>query len=345
VTASTPQTPSSGSAARSAVDAAHDRLVAIGHVDPVVALLAPDGRVVSGDPRERFEIGSVTKVFTATLLAVLADEGTVAIRDPVPRWLPEGTPTAPGVSRVTLENLASHRSGLPRLPPGALRASFRRGGTRDPYASIDEATLLASLSRTKVRGTPGETRVRYSNYGAGLLGYLLGRAAGSDYPTALTARVLQPLGMDATDFADSPLHQGRSRGKPVGPWHLSELAGAGALRSNAHDMLRWLDAVRDPPDWLARPAAEMRAPRGRMGPASVGLGWFIYGGPLGVLTHDGGTLGARSQVRLDVESGIGVVVLADARRGTAAAADGVLRTLSTGASHARSTEPGKQPRT
>ena len=316
--------------AATAVEKARSRLVAIGHVDPVVGLLTPQGTLVRGDEHERFEIGSITKVFTSTLLAVLAAEGTVALTDPVSRWLPPATPTVDSLARVTLENLASHRSGLPRLPPGALRASLRRGGTRDPYADIDEQTLLASLARTKVRGTPGQTRVRYSNYGAGLLGYLLGRAAGSDYRTALTQRLLQPLGLGATDFADEPLHQGRARGKPVGPWHLAELAGAGGLRSNAHDMLRWLGSVLDPPDWLAGPVAEMSRPRGRTGPASIGLGWFVHGADPVVLTHDGGTLGARSEVRLDTSARIGVVVLGDARRGTPAAADGVLRALGSG---------------
>ncbi|MGA7689659.1 MAG: serine hydrolase [Jiangellales bacterium] len=144
---------------------------------------------------------------SAKLLAVMAAEGTVALTDPVSRWLPPATPTVDGLARVTLENLASHLSGLPRLPPGALRASLRPGGTRDPYADMDEEPLLASLARTMVRDTPGQTRACYSNYGAGLLGYVLGRAAGSDYRTALTQRVLQPLGLGATDVADEPLHQ------------------------------------------------------------------------------------------------------------------------------------------
>jgi len=327
VTARTPAEPS-GAEATAAVEKARARLVTIGHVDPVVALVTPKGAVVRGDAYERFEIGSITKVFTSTLLAVLAGEGTVALTDPVVRWLPSATETVDGLRHVTLENLASHRSGLPRLPPGALRASLRPGGGRDPYAYMDEATLLASLSRTRVRGTPGQTRVRYSNYGMGLLGYLLGRASGSDYRTALTRRVLAPLGLEATDFADAPLHQGRARGKPVGPWHLAELAGAGGLRSNAHDLLRWLSAVLDPPHWLIAPSAQMTTPRGRVGPRLVGLGWFLDGSDPPVLTHDGGTLGTRSEVRVDTAAGVAVVVLADARRGTASAADAVLRALS-----------------
>lgn len=150
--------------------------------------------MVRGDANGRFEIGSVPKVFTSTLLAGRARRGGHrGAHRPVSRWLPPATPAMDGLAGVTLQSLASLRSGLARLPPGALRASLCPGGPRDPYADLDEETLLASLARTKVRSTPGRPRVRYSHDAAGLLGHLLGRAAGSHDRTALTQRVLQPL--------------------------------------------------------------------------------------------------------------------------------------------------------
>lgn len=309
---------------QAAVEAAQHGLIGQGHVDPVVALLTPTATHYAGEKDERFEIGSITKVFTSLLLAVLAADDAVRLDDTVARWVPDVATLAPRVGDITLASLASHRSGLPRLPPGAVRESLRPGGTRDPYARIDETALLDALARVRLRGKPGQARVRYSNLGGGLLGYLLGRADGGGYENALARHVLSPLGLSATDFSDEPLHQGRYRTKPAGPWHLAALAGAGGLRSSALDLLCWLAAELDPPAGFANAMAAMRRPRGRMGPASVGLGWFMHGDPP-VLRHDGGTLGARTEVRLDTGSRVGVVVLGDNRRGTASAADTVLR--------------------
>jgi CubicO group peptidase (beta-lactamase class C family) len=303
--------------------AVRDRLVRRGHVEPVVAVSTPQGRMCAGDPGERFEIGSVTKVFTALLLAVLAESGTVRLDDRVVGYLPAGIPAAPGVADITLEHLASHRSGLPRLPPGLWRRGWSQRAAKDPYADQDAQTLYAGLAKVRVRGTPGATRIRYSNLGAGLLGHALGRATGSGYRAALLTHVVAPLGLGATSFQDAPLHQGRTRRGPVGPWHLAELAGAGELRSTAADLLTFLEAVRDRSGPLASAIAETLRPRaaGRFG---IGLGWFLVARGE-VLMHDGGTLGARSQVRVERATGTCVVVLGDGRGGTARAAGALLR--------------------
>ena len=88
-----------------------------------------------------------------------------------------------------------------------------------------------------MRGTPGQAPVRYSNFGVGLLGMLLGRATGVGYEQALMTHVITPLGLGSTSFEDTPLHQGHHRGKPVAPWHLAAMAGAGGLRAPANDLL------------------------------------------------------------------------------------------------------------
>lgn len=270
----------------------------------------------------------MTKVFTALLLADLAQAGVVRLSDPVPAFLPPGTALAPRLDQVTLEHLACHRSGLPRLPPGMLARGLSRSGRVDPYADIDADRLVAGLARTRVRGVPGETRVRYSNYAVGLLGFLLGRATGAGYEETLSTRLLEPLGLTATSFADEPLHQGRHRRKPVTPWHLAALAGAGGLRSNADDLLTFLEIVRDAAGPLAEAITQTLEPRGTAGRLSVGLGWFLLGdGDL--ILHSGGTLGARSEVRVERHSGTAVVVLGDGRRGTGRAA-GMLLTPRSG---------------
>lgn len=312
-----PRTPSQSWPDR--VRAAHEHLVARGHVDPVVAVSTSQGRFGAGALDQRWEVGSVTKLFTALLLAQLVGEGVVGLDTRVPDLLPPGTPLAEGVAHITLENLACHRSGLPRLPPGVLAHSLSRDAMRDPYAALDGARLVDSLAATRVRGTPGRTPVRYSNYGVGLLGYLCGLATGAGYEQSLIGRVLEPLGMGGATFADDCLHQGRYRGKPVGPWHLSSLAGAGGLRCSAGDLLGFLEAVRDCSGPLAPAIAETLRPRSERGRIRVGLGWFLVGqGDL--LMHDGGTRGARSEVRVERPTGVCVVVLGDGRGGTARAA-------------------------
>ena len=288
-------------------------------MEPVVAVGTHEGRFCAGDAGQRWEIGSVTKVFTALLLAELAQSGRVHLNDRVADHLPPATPLADGVDGITLEQLACHRSGLPRLPPGSMARSFSRRAMADPYADVDEERLLASLARTRIRGTPGRAAVRYSNYGMGLLGFLLGRVTGLGFEQSLTQRVLEPLGLRVTSFADDGLHQGRYRGRPVGPWHLAALAGAGGLRSTAGDLLTSLEAVRDGSGPLAGPIRETLRPRIDRGHTRVGLGWFMLGdGDL--LMHDGGTLGARSEVRIERHTGTVIVVLGDGRGGTARAA-------------------------
>ena len=92
------------------------------------------------------------------LLAVMADAGDVRLSDTVGAIVPDGTPLAGDVESITLESLASHRSGLPRLPPGISPFRLRRPDLADPYAGIDADALLAALARTRVRGTPGQAR-------------------------------------------------------------------------------------------------------------------------------------------------------------------------------------------
>ncbi len=270
-----------------------------------------------------FEIGSVTKVFTATLLADLVLEGLVNYDDPVARYLP-GAPPVQG-RPITLEDLSTHRSGLPRLPTGMLL----RGVTvehHDPYASLDDERMLRAIRETSPKRAPGDT-FRYSNYGAGLLGYALARAAGTTYDGLLADRITGPLNLADTGVslppgADRRLAPGHSHwGRPVGRWDLAGLAAAGGLVSTAADLLRFLELHSPHADGsLARAAAETARKRydtNRM--MGVGLGWVILParerGPRkarfahDVLMHDGGTGGYRSFAAVAPATGTAVVVL------------------------------------
>ncbi|MFD7087831.1 serine hydrolase domain-containing protein [Streptomyces sp. NPDC056641] len=220
----------------------------------------------------RFEIGSLTKCFTALLLAEHVARGEVAYGDPLGRFLPPEALPRPRGGPITLLHLATHTSGLPRLPPG-----FLGGAAADwfsnPYARLSTADLLRALARTRPHACPGE-RVRYSNFGVGLLGHLLTRAApgggpgyggGQGYGDLLAARVLGPLGLSRTSCGPGlPQATGYWHGRARPPWLIPGLAGAGALRSSARDLLKLLDAGLD-----AAPDAAPDVPPGAAPPVPV----------------------------------------------------------------------------
>ncbi|MEU8133449.1 serine hydrolase domain-containing protein [Streptodolium elevatio] len=194
-------------------------------------------------PATAYEVGSVTKTFTALLLADSVARGEVRLSDPVDAYLPAGCrPRVAAGGPMTLLHLATHTSGLPRLPPGlAVRAL--PNWSDNPYAAFSDDQFRAALPRTRVTNRPG-SRVRYSNYGVALLGRLLAGAAGRTYPELLAERVCRPLGLTATGCAPDPVAQavGHRRGRPLPPWRIPGLPAAGALRSTGDDMLRYLAA-------------------------------------------------------------------------------------------------------
>lgn len=277
------------------------------------------GRLPDG-PRSIFEIGSITKAFTGTLLAEMARDGLVALDDPVNRYLPEGVRLPARGREITLEDLASHRSGLPRLPRGLLWRALSVD-RRDPYARWDAARLEAAVARTRPRREPG-SRFVYSNYGAGLLGHALALRMGTTYEALVRERICRPLGLGdtwiETPEADRPrLAVGHDRrGRPVPHWDLAALAGAGGLRSTARDLLAFLrlhePGAKGP---LAAAAAETRRPRITRGKLAVGLGWLTIGPRRKlrhrVFLHEGGTGGFRSFAGFVPDSGVSAVVLAN----------------------------------
>ena len=246
----------------------------------------PDPRPVTG--RTRFELGSLTKTFTGLLLADLADRGEVDPADPVRRHLPPGA--APHLGpEVTLEGLATHTSGLPRLPPGLRLRAVPRWRT-NPYRDFGADDFAAALRRARPR-PPG--RYRYSNFGVALLGLALAHAAGRPYEELLAERVSRPLRLTDTDCSPSDQVTGYLRGRPRPPWEIPGMPAAGALRSSAADVLRYLTAHLPPTTTpLARACAEVTRSRAAAGGHEVGLVWNVrrrQGREL--LFHSGGTRG------------------------------------------------------
>ncbi|MEU4805808.1 serine hydrolase domain-containing protein [Actinosynnema sp. NPDC023587] len=269
-------------------------------------------RPVTG--RTRFEIGSLTKTFTGLLLAEMAERGEVRLTDPVRRLLPPGA--APGMSReVTLETLATHTSGLPHLPPGLWWRALPRWRT-DPYRDYGPADLAAALRRTHP-GPPG--RFRYSNFGAALLGGLLARAGGRPFEDLLVDRVVRPLGLVDTGFGAQPQVTGYLRGRPRPPWTMPGMPGAGALRSSAVDLLRYLTAHLTPGTTalgttaLGEALAAVARPRVTAGDHEVCLVWNLRrraGREL--LFHSGATRGCTSFAAFSPGAGFAFAALANA---------------------------------
>ena len=276
----------------------------------------PDGKTM-------FEIASVTKVFTAALLAQMVLTGQVALDEPVQKYLPAGLsmPHDPNHRPITLADLATHHSGLPRLP-----TNFAPANWSNPYADYTENDLYAFLSSYKPTRPAGE-RYEYSNVGAALLGHVLARAAGDSYENLVRRRICEPLGMDDTCIALSQQQRQRlaqpTRTEKVGDvqslkaghnWDLTTFAGCGGLRSNLHDMLIFaranLGQAPTPLTAALKMAHQQRyAVNDTLG---IGLGWHIHhlpGVDEPILWHNGQTGGYHSFIGLARAHRAAVVVL------------------------------------
>jgi serine-type D-Ala-D-Ala carboxypeptidase/endopeptidase len=293
--------------------------IVVGVIDPAGRRIIAHGsfgsaakRSVDGDTV--FEIGSTTKVLTSLLLADMVQRGEVALSDPISKYLPAGVKVPERGGRViTLEDLSRHRSALPRLPSNLDATS----NPLNPYASYSVKQMYDFLSSYQLPRDIG-SEFEYSNFGAGLLGHVLSLAAGQDYETLIRTRICQPLGMRSTGITLSPELKSRlATGhdglfKPTSNWDLPTLAGAGALRSTANDMLSFLAAQLGYQHSGLDPAiAATRAKRTPSNPGmEIGLGWLMRpkkGSE--IVWHNGGTGGYRTFAGFDPKARVGVIVL------------------------------------
>jgi CubicO group peptidase (beta-lactamase class C family) len=269
--------------------------------------------------RSGFEIGSITKTFTAILLADMVRTGKVRYDDPVSRYLPDSVrvPSRDG-REITLLDLATHHSGLPGMPDNMSPAD-----PNNYLADYSAAQMYAFLSGVQ----PGDDSYQYSNIGFGLLGHALARAANTPYEELVRERILKPLGMNGTaiELRDGPgewMVKGHNkRGFAVPLWDLPTIAGAGALRSNLDDMMRFLAAnLRAPASGLERSMRathRMQRPVAdstflRLGHDAIGMGWQIRAvGDSRIVWKDGGTAGFQTFIGFDPGRRVGVVVLSN----------------------------------
>ena len=294
----------------------------------VVGVIEPDGRriiaygnhdrtskrTVNGDTV--FEIGSITKVFTSLLLADAVQRGEVALSDPISRYVPANVklPERSG-KKITLQDLAMHVSGLPGLP-----SNFSPKDDSNPYADYTVQQLYDFLGTYELTRDIGES-YEYSNLGAGLLGHILTLRTGKDYETLVRTRITGPLAMKSTAIKLKPdmqkrLAKGHDPERAAVPnWDLPTLAGAGALRSTANDLLNFLAAhLRQTQTPLAPAIASMLVPRRKTTrpEVDIALGWHtMTTGDSEFLWHNGGTGGYRSFMGFDPKKRTGVVVLSN----------------------------------
>lgn len=263
-----------------------------------------------------FEIGSVTKVFTGALLAEMVARGEVRLDDPISKYLPAAVrvPSRKG-RQITLVDLSTQSSGLPRLP-----TNMRPGDIGNPYADYTVDLLYKFLSGYTLPRDIGE-RYEYSNLGVGLLGHVLSLRAGKPYGQLLKERILEPLGMNDTGVELSSAMKARmaqgfnAEGTPMHLWDLPTLAGAGALRSTANDMLKFLAASLDSSSVpLGKVLTQSRMSRRNADrPGNrIGLGWHLVDVFGSTQTwHNGGTGGFRSFIGIDEAKHRGVVLLSN----------------------------------
>lgn len=301
-----------------------DRVDSGRSVGIVVGLLEPDGSrryLAYGDAgpdalplsaQSVFEIGSITKVFTAILLADMVSRGELSLDDPVAGFLP-GDVTVPSRdgAEISLAHLATHRSGLPRMPD-----NFAPADAANPFADYTVAQLYEFLSGYELPRDVG-AQFEYSNVAVGLLGHVLAQRAGMDYEALVRERILAPLGMGMSGIELTPamreqLVAGHNAvGDVVSNWDIPTLAGAGALRSNAEDMLTFLEAnIGAPSTPLEESMRLTHEPREAAGGDQIGLNWIIRTvGDDRIVWHNGGTGGYRTFAGFDPAAGVGAVVL------------------------------------
>lgn len=268
------------------------------------------------DEHTLFEIGSISKTFTGLLLADAVMRSEVRLDQPVSELLGAGSKTpSRGGREITLEQLSTHRSGLPRMPNNIAPANVA-----DPFFGYDGKLLREFLSSYTLPRTPGDG-AEYSNLGGGLLGYALAlHAKAPSWGALVERRITTPLGMRET-FVDVPSAlQNRvaighdERMDSVSAWHFDALAGAGALHSTAADMLVYLAAQLDTTSGPLRHAVALgRTPRSEFAPGTrIALGWMIVGQPSQpIWWHNGATAGFRTFVAFDPARQLAVVVLAN----------------------------------
>lgn len=272
------------------------------------------------DATTTFQIGSVSKLLTASLLQALCDEGVVSMEATLGELIGGSMPLSPAAQSVTLKQLVTHTSGFPSIPKSLGDKATKMAGEDDPlldpYSYLGPQFVFDYLATTEGKHDPG--RFEYSNFGMGLLGHVLEVVTGKSYEMLVVERVLAPLGMIRTAITPTPEIKGRlaqgytPKGAPTRAWTFAALAGAGAFYSNAEDMMRFIQANVEEGGVASQSFQKMRVPQ--FG-GDTGIGWlqpaFLHRffANQKVVWHNGMVGGYASYLSIDAETKTGVVIL------------------------------------
>ena len=268
------------------------------------------GKAPNGDTV--YEIGSITKTFTATLLAREVLSGRVTLDTPVSKLLPDFAIPSRDGKQITLGEIGTQHSGLPRMP-----TNFSPKDSANPYADYDSGRLKAFLADYELPRDPGAS-YEYSNLAFGLLGHALAQSNHTTYGDLVARQIFVPLGMSMSGTSFTPkmrahLASGHDEnGKPAGNWDFDAMAGAGVIRSTANDMLRYLKANMAMPHTPLETAMKFaQQPRADVGNGmQIGLAWMTT--DKGIVWHNGGTGGYHSFIGFTADHRHGVVILTNA---------------------------------
>jgi D-alanyl-D-alanine-carboxypeptidase/D-alanyl-D-alanine-endopeptidase len=267
-----------------------------------------------------FEIGSISKTFTGLILAQMVQQGKVHLDDPLRALLPPGTVEKPAGAEITLLDLATQHSGLPRMPD-----NFQPGDPANPYVDYKAANLYEYIAKHGV-AKPADAGFLYSNLGFGLLGQALAVRSGETYPALLQQQVTGPMGLKDTTIHLTAEQRSRfiqghdGQHRSAHAWDLDAFAGAGAIRSTAADMLTYLEAQLHPesikPEGGSGAGSTLAASirfqhelRADAGPEmKIALAW-LHDAETGNYWHNGGTGGYSSYAFFNPQGDYAAVVL------------------------------------
>jgi CubicO group peptidase (beta-lactamase class C family) len=261
-----------------------------------------------------FEIGSITKTFTSTLLAYYVNEGRLKLVDPITKYLPDSVATNKALHAITLQDLSNHTSGLPSLPTDFFAHVT---DTLNPYKGYTKSLLFAYLKTCTLNNQPGE-KYAYSNMAVGLLGIILEHISGKTYEQMVTEIITQPLQMNSTVQHITPLLKPRfvsvysEDGKQTEAWDFSALAPCGSLKSTVNNLLVFAKANMATGNTKLAKAIELTHQVTFDKDVKVCLAWHIIKvDGVEYYFHNGGTYGSSSFLAFNKEKNIAIVILSN----------------------------------
>ncbi len=257
-----------------------------------------------------FEVGSISKIFTSTLLTNLMFENRLKLNDSIQQHLNFDLKTG---QNITFQELSNHTSGLPRLPSNL---NLKTAPKANPYKEYDEQKLRIYLTNKIELNQEHGNKYEYSNLGVGLLGFIMTKISKSTYEDLLQEKILSKYGMTNSTTIRSKIKSKliyglNSKGKKTSNWDMNVLTGAGAILSSTTDLSKFaLAQFNIENQELTLTQKSTFKVNDDM---SIGLGWHIFKTKNGnqIISHEGATGGYTSLIALDIKNKNGVIILSN----------------------------------